>query len=84
LSEGVGYSTSLRMALCPPAFACRGRAYAIGSHAAMAAGAPRGARVDGQWQAIQRDEQYPFVPAKAGTQLFLDSRFRGNERKDLL
>jgi hypothetical protein len=22
----------------------------------------------------------PFVPAKAGTQFFLDSRFRGNER----
>src|SRR5262249_21420565 len=40
-SEGVGYSTSLRMALCPPAFVCRGRAYDIGSHAAMAAGAPR-------------------------------------------
>src|SRR5262249_45222532 len=42
LSEGVGYSTSLRIALRPPAFACRGRAYDIGSHAAMAAGAPRG------------------------------------------
>src|SRR5215475_6519029 len=42
LSDGVGYSTSLRMALRPPAFACRGRAYDIGSHAAMAAGAPRG------------------------------------------
>src|SRR5262245_44825750 len=41
LSEGVGYSTSLRIALRPPAFACRGRAYDIGSRAAMAAGAPR-------------------------------------------
>jgi hypothetical protein len=52
----------------------------------MAAGAPRGknGRMDGQWQAIQRDQQYPFVPAKAATQLFLDSRFRGNERKDSL
>ena len=52
----------------------------------MAAGVARGKNgsVDGQWQAIQRDEQYPFVPAKAGTQLFLDSRFRGNERKDSL
>src|SRR5262249_29723727 len=43
LSEGVGYSTSLRMALRPPAFACRGRAYDIGSRAAMAA-ARRAAR----------------------------------------
>src|SRR5262245_65942137 len=41
LSEGVGYSTSLRIALRPPAFACRGRAYDIGSHAAMAASALR-------------------------------------------
>src|SRR5215831_10949625 len=41
-SEGVGYSTSLRMALRPPAFVCRGRAYAIGSHAAMAGGGQRG------------------------------------------
>jgi len=24
----------------------------------------------------------PFVPAKAGTQFFLDSRFRGNERSN--
>ena len=24
----------------------------------------------------------PFVPAKAGTQFFLDSRFRGNERNN--
>src|SRR5215471_16337382 len=41
LSESVGYSTSLRTALRPPVFACRGRAYDIGSHAAMAAGALR-------------------------------------------
>jgi hypothetical protein len=28
------------------------------------------------------DDQYPFVPAKAGTQIDgLDSRLRGNERK---
>src|ERR1700741_4369193 len=39
-SEGVGYSTSLRMALRPPAFVCRGRAYDIGSDTAMADGAP--------------------------------------------
>src|SRR5262249_34864689 len=41
-SEGVGYSTSLRMAVAAPGVVCGGRAYAIGSHAAMAAGAPRG------------------------------------------
>src|SRR6266446_6115851 len=39
-SEGVGYSTSLRMALRPPAFVCRGRAYDIGLPPAMAARAP--------------------------------------------
>src|SRR5215510_9158316 len=80
-SEGVGYSTSLRIALASPAFVSRGRAYDIGSHAAMAAATRRGLTIG---------STSPLVPAKAGTQdhnrkqMALDSRCRGNERKDSL
>src|SRR5439155_16226869 len=55
-SEGVGYSTSLRMALRPPAFVCRGRAYDIGLPPAMAARAP-----------VKCRDVLPLIPAHSAS-----------------
>src|SRR5258706_3185201 len=69
-SEGVGYSTSLRMALCPRRASAEVEPMTLVRTPpwppARRAGQERS--VDGQLQAIQRDKQDPLVPAKAGTQ----------------
>src|SRR5215467_14092515 len=85
-SEGVGYSTSLRMLCVPRRASAEVEPMPLVRTPPWLRRAARGKNgsVDGQWQAIQRDEQYPFVPAKAGTQLFLDSRLRRKQRKGAL
>src|SRR5262249_34366572 len=61
-SEGVGYSTSLRIALRPPALRAEVEPMPLVRTPPWLRRAARQERsLDGQWQAIQRDVKYPLV-----------------------